>query len=185
MLVWSSSLLPAPRLTFQVTRSSFSIISLWGCVSLEKKFICIHFYLEVISYDTCISVSLTSLGKLMSTLVSVAGLGFYFLLLCGWELSHRVWHHLYPSSVTPQSACLLVLAVVPRGPEITGIPTSFHLFILSEFMAWRGIAGSRRASILFFNEPTYYSPYWMYLCTLQTAVQGGSPVSTPSPACVV
>ena len=69
---------------------------------------------------------------------------------------------------------LPVLAVVPRGPKITGIPTCFQLFILSEFMPWRGIAGSWGASILFFNEPTYSSPYWMYLCTSQTAVQGGS-----------
>ena len=57
MLIWSSSFLPAPHLPFQVTRSSFSIISLWGCVSLGKKFICICFYLEVISFDTWISLS--------------------------------------------------------------------------------------------------------------------------------
>ena len=98
-----------------------------------------------------------------------------FLLPCGWELLHCVQHHLYPSSVMLQSACFLVLAVVPSGPEITGIPISFQFFILSEFMAWHGIAGSWGTSILFFNEPTYYSPYWMYLCTLQTAVQGGFP----------
>ena len=74
-----------------------------------------------------------------------------------------------------------------------GVHVSLWIMVFSGYMPSSGIAGSYSRSIpsffflflVFFKEPLYCSPYWLYQIAFPPTVQEGSVFSTSSPAFIV
>ena len=85
------------------------------------------------------------------------------------------------SSVDGHLGGFHVLAIVNSASVNNGIRVSFSILVSSGYMCRNGIAGSYSVLFLFFKEPPYRLPQWLYQFTFPHTVKECSLFSTLSP----
>ena len=170
ILVWSSSFLPAPHRYILVTRSFFSksvILGLWEVSSFVSIF---RLHLEVISFDTCLSLS-PFLHLEWLSLLSWCWTWHFFLLLYGWDvldcissvqLLSRVRLFGTPWTAARQASLFITNSQRPPKPmSIESVMPSNHLILYRPLLLLPSIFPSIRVfsneSALCIRWPKYWS----------------------------